>query len=130
NLRYQLSEKSYLDFGTNYVLYNIDPGTQRPSDGNSQVIERKVQPEKGREVAGYINGDISLTNWLSIETGLRFVQYAYLGPADTYEYKPGVPKSRETITDTVNHSSGPITTYNGFEPRLGLRIAFGPATTL
>jgi hypothetical protein len=130
NLRYQISDKSFIDVGTNYVLYKIEPGREKPTSGNSQVIERTVAAEKGREVAGYINGDISITKWLSVETGLRFVQYAYLGPKETYQYKPGAPRSRETITDTINHSSGSIADYNGLEPRLGLRIALGESTTL
>lgn len=130
NLRYRLAGKSFVDAGANAIRYALGPGSQVPNASGSQVIERKVQTEQGRELAGYINADIAVNEKISVEAGLRYANYAYLGPHDQYTYETSVPKSRESITDTIRHPKGSIVSYGGLEPRLALRFALNSSTSL
>lgn len=55
--------------------------------------------------------------------GVRYSWFGRLGPATTYQYRAGVSRSLETITDSVLTGAGRLAqTYGGLEPRLSVRF--------
>lgn len=120
---YAVSDKNKIELGADYILYNISPGTQKPASDSSSINPITIQSEQGREIAAFINDDIELTDKISLQVGLRYTSYDYLGAKNVYRYQPGVPMSKETITDTVSypdHKS--IQHYGGLEPRIALKV--------
>ncbi|HUR12674.1 MAG TPA: TonB-dependent receptor [Flavitalea sp.] len=131
NLVYTLTPQIKINTGGSIVQYDILPSKESPDSDSSQVILRQVEKERGAELAGYINTDIELNKIFSIQAGVRYVVYQYRGEKSTYAYQAGVPMSKETITDTIRYRNGDlISQYSGVEPRISLKIALSPETSL
>lgn len=122
-LRKTVNDNLNWEAGLSAVLYSISPGSEKPSNAQSQIVARTVEAERGRELAAFLSSDYSLSERISLQAGLRFVQYSYLGPQKVYTYAEGLPRTKESITDSVSISKGKsIQSYSGAEPRLLLKI--------
>jgi outer membrane cobalamin receptor len=128
---YNLTDKHRLEFGGGATWYGLRPGTRTPVGAESSVNDFALPPEQGRELAAYVNGEFNFTDQVSLQAGVRYVQYAQLGPGPQLQFAPGVPRTPLSITDTLAFGVGqPLATYGGLEPRLGLRVGLGPRTSL
>ncbi|NEM99078.1 TonB-dependent receptor [Pontibacter burrus] len=119
-----------IDFGGESSLYVIDPGDLVPS-GTSSLNSRTLQQEKGYEQIVYINDEITLNEKLSLSVGLRFSHFSKLGPATTYVYAEGEPRSEQAIIDTLYFGSGNIVkSYQGLEPRASVKYSLTPSSSI
>jgi hypothetical protein len=74
-------------------------------------------------MAVFVSDQIDFNDRISLQMGIRYASYDYLGPKDVYQYQPGVPTSKETISDTISYAKNEsIKNYSGFEPRIALKI--------
>lgn len=122
-LSYKISAKQKLDVGADFILYDISPGTQQPTKASSAVNYRSIQKEFGREMAAYISDNIDFTKLISLQLGLRYAYYSFLGDHEVYSYEAGQPLSRETVNGSTNYSKNKtIKSYGGLEPRVALKI--------
>ncbi|MCU0353388.1 MAG: TonB-dependent receptor [Cytophagales bacterium] len=128
---YKFNDALKLDFGANHIWYTLQLGDQKPVGDNSSIIPRKLQPENARERAVYVNGEWLISPTFTIQAGLRYSLFAQTGPKSLAIYENGVPRSEETVIDTVFYSrNGRIQNYGGIEPRLGLRVGLGENNAL
>jgi hypothetical protein len=128
---YILNDKHTIEGGLDLVFYQVSPGSRKRTSDSANIIPVTIEKEKGREMAAFISDRITLNDKLSVELGLRYAGYDYLGPKTVYEYKPGVPLSRETVADSVVYGSGQsIKHYGGFEPRVAVKIGIEDALAL
>ncbi len=122
---HQPHEKHKLNYGLQSTLYSIQPGRRLPVGEESIVANQSLENEQALESALYISDTYMINDRFSADAGLRYVLYNYLGPRSVNYYIDGLPKSQETLEETVNYGSGKsIKTYHGPEFRLGLRYAF------
>jgi hypothetical protein len=113
-----------VEFGINGILYRNHPGELLPYGGQSLVVSRSVDDEKGVETAMYLSDDIEFSSRFSVEAGFRAVRFSLLGPGYEYVYANGLPRSTETITDTLYYGNNTeIATHFGIEPRIALRFS-------
>jgi hypothetical protein len=118
------AENHAVDFGINGVLYNIRPGELNPYNFESIVESRQIQQEKALEYAGYLTDNIKLSPNLTIDLGIRYSLYNYLGPNKVYIFKPDAPRNSESIIDSILYGNNkPICTYSGLEPRFSIRFS-------
>ena len=123
---YRPDNKQSYSFGLNSILYKLTPGSFLPYGTQSLVKPDVLQDEQGLESAAYLGYEYNVNSNLSVNAGLRYSMFNFLGPHDSYNYLPGVPKDRSTITDTTSYASGKfIKTYQGPEYRVSLRYALG-----
>ena len=128
---YAFSDKNKLEGGLDYIMYSIAPGTRSPLSDSSSINSLLIQQEQGREMAVFLQDNITITDHIALQVGLRFTQYDYLGAKTIYHYQAGAPLSKETITDSVSipaHQS--IQRYSAPEPRIALKIAMSDNLTL
>jgi hypothetical protein len=126
HFNYYLNNQHTLDFGVNGTYYNIKPGSLRPYNEHSLVETDVISREQALESAIYLNDKYDVSNELSIEGGLRFSLFNYLGPKNINLYTPGTPKTEETMIGTQPYESWKfIKTYGGPEYRLSMRYLFG-----
>ena len=126
HFNYYLNNRHSVDFGFNGVYYSIRPGTLKPYNESSLVEPDAISREQALESAVYVNDKFDISNDLSIEGGLRFSLYNYLGPKDVNTYVPGLPKTEDNITGSNAYDSWKfIKTYGGPEYRLSMRYIFG-----
>ena len=114
-----------IDFGLNSIYYKLHPGSFKPAGDKSLVVPDVVQAEQALESAVYLGDKFTITSKLSLDAGIRYSYYNYLGAHDVYSYVPGQPRTENNIVDTTSYSSGKnIKTYQGPEYRVAARYSF------
>lgn len=122
HFNYFLSASHTLEFGFTTLRYKLHPGSYTPNDKQSLVVPDTLQPEQALESALYLSDRYSITNSLSVEAGLRYSVFDYLGAAAVNNYAPGQPLTTENMLSTTKYGSGAvIKTYGGPEYRVSAR---------
>jgi hypothetical protein len=116
-------ENHNVDFGINGVFYKIRPGELFALNIETIINPRIINPEKAGEYAIYVTDNIKLSQKITLDLGLRYSCYSYLGPNKVYIYNPDLPRSGESIIDSIPYGKNKvICRYSGLEPRISLRI--------
>ncbi len=114
--------KHYIDGGVKTIFYKIRPGHQKPLGDFSLINEQVLEHEQAAEWAAFISDEYSLNKNISINLGIRYSLYQYLGPGNIYNYMDRNPRGPLFITDTTYYNRNEnISLYHGFEPRLSLK---------
>jgi hypothetical protein len=115
--------RNEINFGVDLTKYAISPGTYLPYNDSSLVIPRRIESERAWEGALYIDDKFLITEFLSVNVGLRMSSYFSLGPQTVMIYNPEFSKSKSTITDTLNFKAGETTSkYAGPEFRVSVNL--------
>jgi len=128
NLKWNFSwfpkDKHSIDFGINAALYTIKPGELDPLSSVTTINRIVIQQEQAIEYAVYLTDNFALSPKLTLDLGVRYSLYTYLGPNKVYVYQPNSPKTPEPIIDSTMYGNfKPICNYSGLEPRFSLRFS-------
>ncbi len=119
---YYVNSKNTIDFGLSSIYYSMDPGTFEPNGSQSLVIPQVVSPEHALESAIYLGDKYDITPKLTLNAGIRFNVYNYLGPQTVDHYAPNLPKEPVNVLDSTTYKSGQlIKTYAAPDIRLSAR---------
>jgi hypothetical protein len=131
NIMYFPSPNHSLDMGINAVRYEISPGAIQPLEESSLVIEKELAKEKALEIAVYVSDNITISEHLSAEVGLRYSFYRQLGPGTVFQYEEQSPLIPENIRDTILfRRNQTMAQYGGLEPRINLRYSINQLSSL
>ncbi len=115
--------RNEINFGVELNKYTVLPGSYLPESDSSFVSPHYIDKERAWEGALYLDDKFILTNYLSVNLGMRFSSYYSLGPGTVMIYSPEYSKSRSTITDTLNFKKGEASSkYGGPELRVSLNF--------
>jgi hypothetical protein len=103
NLNLVPNKNHKLSIGANSILYLLDQGDFKPLTGGSSVIPIKLLKEQGLESGVYVNEKWEVAPSLSLDAGLRYNFYTYLGPQKSYLYREGAPLEIQNIMDTIDY---------------------------
>jgi len=121
---YNPNNQHSINFGVHSIYYKIHPGSYQPDSPQSLVVPNTVPAEQAMESALYLGDRYNISPDFSINAGIRYSLYSYLGPHDVYHYIPGSPRSTTSVTDTAHFGPGQnIKTYSGPEIRLAMRYS-------
>lgn len=124
DFNYYLNAKHTLDFGASTIHYKLHPGSYEPDSKESLLIPDIMPAEQALESGIYIADHWTATDKLSVDAGLRWSLFNYLGPRTVNYYAPGLARSDASITDSIRYGRNKfITNYNGPEFRIGARYA-------
>ena len=119
---YFLNNEHRITFGLSSLYYDIASGSFKPVGKESLVVPDVLEKEQALESGLYVSDKYEISDNLSLEGGLRFSLFNYLGPKNVNTYAPGLPLQETNITGTENYSSGKfIKTYGGPEYRVSAR---------
>ena len=115
--------RNEINFGLDLTKYVVNPGSYLPNSDSSLVVPNRIEKEQAWEGAFYIDDKFLLTDFLSVNVGMRMSAYYSLGPQTVLLYDPEVTKSKSSVTDTLNFKPGSITSrYGGPEFRVSLNF--------
>ena len=115
--------RNEINFGLDLTKYEILPGSYLPKGDSSLIVQNTIEKERAWEGGLYIDDKFLLTDFLSVNVGMRMSSYYALGPQSVMIYNPEYSKSTSTITDTLNFKAGKvIRKYGGLEPRVSLNF--------
>ena len=128
---YTPNNKHFIDFGITSIYYQIKPGSFIPAGQQSLVQSTILPQEQALETALYAGDQIKFNNKFSLNAGIRYVVYNYLGAHDVYNYASAVPRTIYSIVDTSVYGKGKIIkTYQKPEIRIALRYAISDNESL
>lgn len=128
---YFLSNKHTLTFGFSSIYYRIMPGSFSPNSKTSLIIPDTLEKEQALESAVYLSDHYEPSSNLSLDAGIRYSYYDYLGPKNVFTYAPGVPRQENNILGTTYYPANKvIKTYGGPEYRIAARYALSANTSL
>jgi CarboxypepD_reg-like domain/TonB-dependent Receptor Plug Domain len=124
HFNYYLNNNHTIDFGINAIYYKLNPGYFNPDGKASLVVPDQMAAEQALESALYINDRYNITTALTVEGGVRYSLYNYLGPKIVNTYASGLPITESNMTGTIAYGKGKfIKTYSGPEFRISTRYA-------
>ncbi len=118
-----LSDKNTLDFGIDFLLYQLDRGKIEAYGSQSLRSNTDLGQEQGLESSLYLSDSYDPLPWLNITVGLRFGLFTPLGPKTVYTYAPGVPVDPRFIIDSINFENNQAIKWYS-EPDLRAAINF------
>ncbi|HEY4110305.1 TonB-dependent receptor [Puia sp.] len=128
---YTPNNRHSISYGVNSIYYTLHPGYYSPVGADSRVVNNVLAAEQGLENAVYLGDRYTVNSKLSIDAGIRYSIFSYLGPHDVYNYVPGLPKQVTTITDTTVYNKGKIIkTYGAPEIRLSARYTLSDNSSI
>jgi hypothetical protein len=115
--------RNEINFGLDLNKYTVSPGSYLPYGDSSLVIPNTIKKERAYEGAIYIDDKFLLTDYLSMNIGVRLSSFMSLGPQSVLLYNPEFSKSKSTVVDTLNFKPGQIVSkYAGPEFRASLNF--------
>jgi hypothetical protein len=131
NLAWVPSQTNSFDMGFNVVHYSISPGKLSRYNDQSKVIPINIPKEQAFEYAFYASDNITLSDKLSTEIGLRYSGYMDVGPGPVFVYDDAYTRSPSRITDTLYYKKNRvIQSYSGIEPRFSFRYSINDNTSV
>jgi hypothetical protein len=117
---YYPNPKNTIKFGAQSIYYDFVPGKATISYVGS-TRDVKLSNKYALESAVYAENEQRIGSALSLQYGLRYSMYQYLGAGTTYQYIDVAPGTRKLLTGTQTYKAGEkIKQYGNFEPRLAI----------
>lgn len=117
--------------GVDLTKYAVLPGKYYPAGDSSLIIPNTIEREGAYETALYIDDKFSITDFLSLNMGIRISSFFSFGPQTVLSYNPGLSKNRSNISDTISFMTGEITSkYAGPELRASLNYRISDRNSL
>ncbi|HET8735082.1 MAG TPA: TonB-dependent receptor [Pricia sp.] len=126
-MKYLHGDTHKFTYGLSSKLYSVRPGSIAPEGAESNIIPLDIATERGLESGLFISDNFKVSDRLLLNIGVRYSMFQALGEASPKVYEQGVPKSEETVVDTLNFGSGEtVKSYGGLEPRVSARYFITP----
>ncbi len=118
---YFANTQNELTFGGEALLYRFRPADAvGVSDGESTDIS--LDEKKSLETAIYVGNEQTISDRLTLQYGLRFSNYTYLGDGTIYFYGDTIPGKRKPLIGTEETDNfEAIESFNNLEPRFAFK---------
>lgn len=120
-----------IELGFEQSRYTITPGELSPNSDTSIVVAKVLPDELGTETSLFFHNQWTISKGIELMAGVRYTLFRNLGPERVLLYQPGMPKTEETIQDSLLFSKGEkAAQYSGIEPRLSLKFGLSDASSI
>jgi hypothetical protein len=120
------STRHRLKFGGLTTYHTFVPNVLTGRQGETVFEPNNESTKYAQESALYIQDDWDLSEKLKVNAGIRYSVFSPLGPYTIYQRDANGNK-----LDSIDYGRGErIQTYGGLEPRLTLRYAINPETSI
>ncbi len=128
-LTYFINSRNELTFGGEFIYYTFDPANAFGISAGERV-DIALDQKQAMEMAAYIGHDVDISKAISLQYGLRFSNFQYVGPGEYYEWQTITPGERKQLVGVQTADNNEtIASYNNLEPRAALKIQTGPKTS-
>jgi len=120
----------HLSGGLQVLRYDLLPGELDPG-GVEAIRPTVLDDEQAIEASLFVEDEWTVSEKLKISAGLRFTQFAQLGPGEQRSYGGSEIIEDQFLEGTTTFGAGEsMQTYNGLEPRLGLSYQLSPKASV
>ena len=126
---YFINSNNELTFGGEALYYRFNPA-EAIGISNGESTDISLEEKYGLESSLYISNEQKIHN-VSLQYGLRYSTFQYMGPGNYYEYETITPGRRKIVTETFNAKRREvISSYSNFEPRLSIKWQTGEKSSI
>lgn len=128
---YYLNSKNTIKFGAQAILFTFKPGDASitATDGSKSKI--LLDNQYGTEYALYIDNEQKLAPRLTLQYGIRWSMFNYLGKGTKYNYRDTIPNESKPFESEEKFSNGKIIkSYNNPEPRLAVNYTINDKSSI
>jgi len=127
---YYANNKNTIRFGAQVMYYDFSPGTATVT-ANTVKSDVSLDKRYGAEYSAYIGNEWKALPRLTVEYGLRYSLYTYLGSGTKYNYAEAEPNTERTLLSKEKVASGKIIQqYSNPEPRFSANYAINSVSSL
>jgi hypothetical protein len=124
-----VNAKNKVSFGGQSIYYTFEPGNATAiSGGESRNLG--LPKKYAIENAVYISNEQKLNRNLTIQYGIRYSLYDYVGPGRAYTWPAQNGERRSPLTTTNYQSGERIARYGNWEPRFSANWGLGRTTSM
>lgn len=130
DLSYYINTNNRLTFGGQGILYDFAPGNAiGVSEG--ETTNFSLKNKRGLEAAIFIENEQTINSKLSLNYGLRFSYFNYLGAGNAYEFETTTPGEMKTLVSSTSYDDWEsIQDYTNLEPRASIKYQVNPSTSI
>ncbi len=132
DFNYYLNSKNTISFGGQLIYYSFNPGKATAVSGG-QTRSIGLADKFAAESAIYIGNEQKIKENITINYGIRYSNYSYLGPGDVVILKPQTFQNGEKreVGETKKAKKGEtIQNYGNLEPRISLNIGLNDNSSI
>jgi hypothetical protein len=127
---YFINTRNELSFGGEFLWYKFQPANAVGVSAG-QVTDISVDRKRGLESALYVSNEQEIGSNITLEYGLRFSSFLYLGPTTVYEFGESEPGTRKPVTSAERADDWElIADYYNLEPRFSMKYQFSPSMSV
>jgi hypothetical protein len=127
---YYINSNNELNFGGEVTYYTFEPANAFGVT-NGTSVDFSVEKKYNLEASVHIGNSQKISDLLSIDYGLRFSNFQYLGPGTTYTYNDTIPGVRRSVIGSKKYADGEtIAQYSNFEPRVSFKVQTSPSSSV
>lgn len=128
-LSYFINDHNELSFGAEGILYRFKPAEVEGASA-SEIRDLSLDERKSIETGLYIGNSQKVNNKLSLEYGVRWSTFNYIG-GDYYHFKDTAAGNRKTVSETFTADEWEsISFFHNIEPRFSFRYSINPTTSI
>lgn len=128
---YFINPKNTLTFGGQAIVYDFEPGNAfGVSEG--QLADVSLDNKYAAEAAVFIGNEQELSPKLSMQYGLRFSWFNYMGKGRAFEYADATEVGQRRFVNNFTQFDQweSIQTYSNFEPRFSLKYELNEVSSV
>jgi len=144
NIKYDIknyrNDKLQINYGFNNIYYQFNPGTVKPINQESDILDEQLIKKYANEFAAYIDIEHYLTDQFSVQYGLRFSHFIRLRQDEINVYRNDDPvifdpflltyQEADPIDVTIPSRPGVLSTFTNLEPRISVAYKLNSNTSI
>jgi hypothetical protein len=127
---YYANSNNTLTFGASTIFYDFHPGKVTPESPESIFRTLEMARQRGNEYAMYIDNEQKITPLFSIQYGIRFSAFDYLGEHYVYDYNDNGTERKLPTNGRYYGKAESIAFYPNLEPRFGANYTLNEFSSL
>ncbi|MCU0450882.1 MAG: TonB-dependent receptor [Bernardetiaceae bacterium] len=127
---YFLNANNTIKFGVQGILYDFRPGNATVSS-QGQENDISLDPKYALESGIYLANEQKLGSRLTLQYGLRYSLFRYMGRGTAYTFGEAIPNTRRVLASERTYGQWEaIQTYGNWEPRFSINYSLGQGSSL
>ncbi len=128
---YYLNSKNTIRFGAQAILFTFKPGNAVITSQDGQESNISLDKQYGVEYAAYIDNEQKLTNRFTLQYGLRWSLFNYMGKGTKYSYRDTIPNESKPLDNEEKIAAGEtIKVYHNPEPRFAVNYTINDKSSV
>lgn len=108
-------------FGGELIYYTFEPANA-VGITNGDAVDISLDRKYNLEASVFFGNSQKISPSFSVDYGLRYSQFAYLGPGKSFVYNDTIPGKRRTVRSATNFERGEaIQKYGNLQPRVSFK---------